>query len=216
MYLHYIWVGNQKTSLVNKCIESYYKYCNKFDIIEWDESNINVDEFNPTLQKFYNYWYENKHYAYCSDIARLYILNKYKGLYVDTDVEFIKEIPNDMLNENFMGIESFNKKVGCGLVWNTTENEKWINTLINVYTYRLNKDSNTYGSKWIFNTLIRSYFKHHGFLENDTTQFINNYRIYSSEYFCPLNFFTRKMNITDKTISIHHYNNSWHKKIKNK
>lgn len=38
--LHYIWIGNSKTELANKCIESYYKFMSDYEIIEWNESNI--------------------------------------------------------------------------------------------------------------------------------------------------------------------------------
>ena len=34
--------------------------------------------------------------------------------------------------------------------------------------------------------------------------------IYPKEYFCPVNYQTNEMNITDNTRSIHHYAASWH------
>ena len=44
---------------------------------------------------------------------------------------------------------------------------------------------------------------------------IDNIYIYPPEYFCPLNYDTGKMNITDKTLAIHHYTASWHSKLDN-
>jgi hypothetical protein len=45
-------------------------------------------------------------------------------------------------------------------------------------------------------------------LEN-TIQTIEGLTIYPIEYFCPMSIKTGKLNITEKTYSIHHYDGSW-------
>ena len=44
----------------------------------------------------------------------------------------------------------------------------------------------------------------------DDIQCVNEIWIYPKEYFCPVNYQTNEMNITDNTRSIHHYAASWH------
>ena len=42
--IHYCWFGNNpKSELVKKCIQSWEKYCPDYKIIEWNESNFDVN-----------------------------------------------------------------------------------------------------------------------------------------------------------------------------
>ena len=56
------------------------------------------------------------------------------------------------------------------------------------------------------NTLV---FEKYGYQRVDQCQKINNVQILASEYLCPKDFKTGKLNKTDKTLSIHHYDGSW-------
>ena len=38
--LHYIWIGNPKTELANRCIDSFHQFMSDYKIIELNESNI--------------------------------------------------------------------------------------------------------------------------------------------------------------------------------
>ena len=51
--------------------------------------------------------------------------------------------------------------------------------------------------------------KENGGIRNNKPQKILDMNIFSKEYFCPLNFYTGKLNITSKTYSIHKYSMSW-------
>ena len=80
--IHYCWFGgNQKSDLINRCIESWKKYCPDYQIIEWNESNFDVNMFDYTRQA-----YKEKKYAFVSDVARLYVVYNYGGIYLDTDI----------------------------------------------------------------------------------------------------------------------------------
>ena len=42
--IHYCWFGNNaKSELILKCIESWRKYLPDFEIIEWNETNFDVN-----------------------------------------------------------------------------------------------------------------------------------------------------------------------------
>ena len=87
--LHYIWIGGEKTDLANKCIESYHQYMPDYKIVEWNESNIDFNWLDDIGKKFYKDNYDNKKFAFCADLIRLYILKNFGGIYVDADVEFL-------------------------------------------------------------------------------------------------------------------------------
>ena len=64
------------------------------EIIEWNEDNFDVNMIPYTKEA-----YEKGKYAFVSDFARFYILNKYGGIYMDVDVELIKPL-DYLLNNN--------------------------------------------------------------------------------------------------------------------
>lgn len=106
--IHYCWFGgNPKSDLINKCIESWKKYCSDYEIIEWNEKNFDVNFCEYTKQA-----YAAKKYAFVSDVARLYIIYKYGGIYLDTDVEVVSCF-EDLLKYN---------------AWFNWETERYINT----------------------------------------------------------------------------------------
>ena len=69
------------------CINSWKKYLPDYEIIEWNEDNFDV---NSNL--YVKEAYENKKYAFVTDYVRLLVLYNYGGIYMDTDVEIIKNI----------------------------------------------------------------------------------------------------------------------------
>ena len=81
--IHYVWMGGaKKPELVLRCIESWKKYMPEYEIIEWNESNFDVNMMDYTREA-----YEQKKWAFVSDVVRTYALNTYGGIYFDTDVE---------------------------------------------------------------------------------------------------------------------------------
>ena len=71
--IHYFWFGgNPKDELVQKCITSWKKYCPDYEIIEWNESNFDINLFKYASQA-----YKEKKYGFVTDPARFYIIYNY-------------------------------------------------------------------------------------------------------------------------------------------
>lgn len=52
--IHYCWFGhNSKPELALKCMESWQKYCPDYKIIEWNESNVDLNACPVYVQKAY-------------------------------------------------------------------------------------------------------------------------------------------------------------------
>lgn len=78
--IHYCWFGgNPKSNLIKQCIDSWKKYCPDYQIIEWNESNFDIN-CNPYVKAAY----EDKKWAFVSDYARLYIVYNRGGGYIST------------------------------------------------------------------------------------------------------------------------------------
>lgn len=107
--VHYIWFGHgEKSEKVKKCIESWKKFLPDYEIREWNEDNFNI-----FYNKFTKQAYKVKKWAFVSDVARLWVLYNYGGIYMDTDVEVYKSLDEFLDEEAFTGFEDINYPVNA-------------------------------------------------------------------------------------------------------
>ena len=86
--IHYCWFGGNPLPMdVKKCIESWKEKCPDYEIKCWDESNFDVN-----AHPFTKAAYEAKAWAFVSDYARLRVVYDNGGIYLDTDVELLKNL----------------------------------------------------------------------------------------------------------------------------
>ena len=85
--IHYCWFGrNPKPKLAQKCMQSWHKYCNDYEIVEWNEDSFDLEAAPLYVKQAY----EAKKWAFVTDYVRLYALYYHGGIYMDTDVEVLK------------------------------------------------------------------------------------------------------------------------------
>lgn len=200
--IHYCWFGrNPLSELTLRCIESWKKFLPDYEIIQWNEDNFDIN-----LIPFTKEAYENKKFAFVSDVCRLYVLNQNGGIYMDTDMELIK--PLNLIDTHVvLGFEDM-KYVNGGIIV-SPKNSVFIDKLYNVYEkMSFTAQLNNLASISIPN-LITSELCEQGLVLNNEFQIINNIKIYPSDYFYPFNYFTGKTQKTKNTLTIHHYASSW-------
>ena len=99
--IHYIWLGGKPLpKIAEKCIASWKKYCPDYEIKRWDETNLNISQYQYAQDA-----YDAKKYAFASDVMRFDVLYKYGGVYVDIDVEILKPIDDLLDTSSFTGFE---------------------------------------------------------------------------------------------------------------
>lgn len=201
--IHYCWFGKtQKPDIVLKCIKSWQEKCPGFEIVEWNESNFDVS-ICQYVQEAYKY----KKWAFVSDFCRYFVLFKFGGIYLDTDVEIIKKL--DYLPDAFVGFES-EKYVASGLIRGAKKNDEICRLMLESYYNDrfVNKD----GSLNLMTVCKREtdILLDKGLSLNNKLQIIGETTIYPKEYFCPKDFFSGKITITNNTYTIHHYASSWY------
>ena len=201
--IHYIWFGgNPLPPLVEKCIQSWKKFCPDYEIIRWDESNLNVDKY-----KFARDAYDAKKFAFASDVFRFDILANEGGIYMDVDVELLKPLDDFLQYDFFTGFED-DEFLCPGLIMGAVKNCKVLEDMIEIYkqeTFNVEK------LKTIC-VITTNYFTNEfsDFKSDGTTQhFSNKISVFSKDYFCPKNYKTGRIKITDNSYSIHHYLASW-------
>lgn len=202
--VHYCWFGyGEKSDLIKKCIESWYQYLPDWEIIEWNEGNFDFSKSNYSYEA-----YKQKKWAFVADYARFDILNEYGGVYLDTDVELLRPIPSEMLEqEAFTGFQS-NRRVNPGLVFGSVKGQLGLKKILDVYqcwkfeTIRGVKTPNVLDA---FNEAFLS----DGLVLDDSYQIVDGIAIYPSEVFCCYDFETLTLDIKPETVSVHHFAASW-------
>lgn len=96
--IHLCWFGKGKyPQLAQMCIDSWKRNLPDYEIMLWNEDNFNV---NST--EFTKVAYQQKRWAFISDYVRLKALEEYGGIYMDTDLEVLKDFSELLENNNYV------------------------------------------------------------------------------------------------------------------
>lgn len=100
--IHYVWVGgNEKNNTIKQCMKTWGKHLEGYEVIEWNENNFDID-----AHPFVKAAYKAKKWAYVSDYIRAYVIYKYGGIYLDTDILVLDNFDRFLNNRAFVGFEN--------------------------------------------------------------------------------------------------------------
>ena len=201
--IHYCWFG--KSPIPKKFqdnIDTWKANCPDYEIKLWNETNYDIEKNQYMKQA-----YETKKWGFVPDYARLDIVNTYGGIYMDTDVQLVKNLDNLLQYELFCGFES-RKYVAFGLGFGGIKDHPIFKDMLEIYKKMsfINDDGslNMIASPFYQTQVL----KQHGLVCNGRTQKHSNYIVFSSEYFSPINSFGYG-EVTSNTYSIHQYAATW-------
>lgn len=202
--IHYCWFGHNPMPDKNKIwMESWRKFCPDYKIIEWNESNYDVTKNSYMYQA-----YEQKKWGFVPDYARLDIIYRYGGIYLDTDVEIVASFDELLYQQGFAGFES-EQMVALGLGFGAVPGLPIIKEMLDYYEGKnfVNEDGslNLLPSP----TLQTNILLGHGLKQNGEYQIINGLTIFPEKMFCGKSMFSRIIMKSPYTRSIHHYEASW-------
>jgi hypothetical protein len=201
-FIHYCWFGNNpKSELIEKCIDSWKKYCPDYEIKEWNESN-----FDFHCCRYVEEAYAMKKWAFVSDYCRFWVLFHYGGIYLDTDVEIIK--PLDDLPTTFVGYEE-KAIVNSGLIRGAEVNDAICQRMIDSYSNdRFVKEDGSLNLQTVCHRET-NILKEYGLKCDNTLQVVAKTTVFPKDWFAPKDYYTEKLKITKNTYTIHHYLKSW-------
>ncbi len=203
--IHYCWFGkNPLPEQIKQYIETWKKYCHDYEIIEWNEDNFDVNQ-----NQYCREAYEAKKWAFVSDYARLKVLYDNGGIYMDTDVEVVKPL-DDLLKYNwFSGFESEDRiptgTMGAG--WNSSI----IKLLLSDYDNRhFIKNDGSFDLTTNVKLITKALKENYNIQLNNTYQvFGNNNALFPFDFLCCKDYLTGKVNKTENSYTIHHFEGSW-------
>ncbi|MTP79575.1 glycosyl transferase [Turicibacter sanguinis] len=203
--IHFCWFGKNEMPIeIQTCIDSWKKHLPSYEFILWNEENFDI---NSTL--FTKQAYEVKKYAFVSDYVRLYALNKYGGIYLDTDQEIVKPIDEFLSHRMVTGFDDGNGIISCFI--GAEKAHPCISNLLDFYGELnfINSDGSYNeipNTIWIQNLMKEKY----GLVLNGKNQvLIEGIHIYSEDFFHCKSLITGKINVTKNTYAIHHHTLLW-------
>ena len=204
--IHYCWFGKgEKPAIIKKCMSSWQKKCQDYAIVEWNENNFDVN-----ICPYVKQAYEAGKYAFVSDYARFFVLNKFGGVYLDTDVELLKDI-SELLDNNFVGFESDNS-VNTGLIMACGANDELCKAMLEEYDGdKFINDDGSFNLRTVCHR-VTDWLVQKGLKLDGKTQHIGDYVVYAKDYFNPTDMASGKLVVTRNTYSIHRFAASWVKR----
>ena len=202
--IHYCWFGkNEIPDKYKRWMESWKKFCPDYEIVEWNENNYDISKNMYMYQA-----YKNKKWGFVPDYARLDIIYNHGGIYLDTDVEIIKNFDDMLYQKGFVGFET-NQYVNFGSGFGAVAGLPIIKEQLDYYENRqfIKEDGTmdlTASPRIQTDILVKN-----GMRQNGEYQIVNDIVVYPEKLLCPKSERLRKIRCTEYTHSIHHYDASW-------
>ena len=201
--LHYCWFGhNPIPERYKEWMKSWKKYCPDYEIVEWNEDNYDVNQNEYMAEA-----YEAKKWGFVPDYARLDIIYKYGGIYLDTDVEIVCNLDELLHQKAFVGFQD-EYAVSLGLGFGSIPKNPIFAQLRDDYNqiqFKINGKYNLIASpKYQTERLILC-----GLEPNGKFQQLQDLNVYPKVFFSPMNHYNRKVMMNDNTFMIHHFDGSW-------
>ena len=202
--IHYMWLGHEKMPpKLQKCIDSWERFCPDYEIKKWDENNYNIEKISYMKQA-----YESNAYGFVPDYARLDILYNHGGIYLDTDVELVRSLDDLLYQEAFCCVEKW-QTINFGGGSGSRPQNELIGALL-----KEREEIGFINSDGILNKNTCGYydtkfFMKNGYKINGKLQRINGVTVYPYEVFHPYDYMSGKIEKTTNTYGIHHFNGGW-------
>lgn len=195
--INYCWMGmNLKPDKIKMCINSWKRIMPDYEIIEWNESNFDLDCCSYVREA-----YDKKLYAFVNDYIRVWCLHNYGGIFLDADVEIIKPLDKFLEHRVFTGYE--NQHLLVTATMGAEPNHPWIKMILDWYKDgKFEKVPNT----GLITNLSQSWIERQ---EDGYAYLKEGVVIYPIEYFDPYDWGFINTPITDNTHAIHHFMGSW-------
>lgn len=206
--IHYCWLsGDDYPPLVEKCIASWKKIMPDYEIVLWDLKKLGEGHPQWVTQA-----YEAKKYAFAADYIRLYAVYTEGGIYLDSDVEIIKPFDPLLENNSFIGFESTGDIEPA--VFGAVPGTGWIKYCLSHYRDRsFLKEDGSYDQTPL-PVIVKHYLEDYFSIKIEPVQ--NNPQKVSSEliicpcdFFSPMNYHTKRIRLTPRTMTIHHFDGNW-------
>ena len=205
--IHFCWFGGNDLPKDSKqYIQTWRRMLKGFEIHEWNEKNFDLSAAPEYVKEAYKL----KKYAFVSDYVRIFALKEYGGIYLDTDVEIIRDISEYLEDTSLvLGFESnrllttaFIASVPNHPLIEAYEQFYWSHHFVlqdgNCDLTPINDRISDLAVKWGLNLDLDAY-----------QELKDNIKVYPRDYFAAFDIYNWHTKVTENTCAIHHMAASW-------
>lgn len=203
--IHYCWFGGRPhPESVVRCMDSWRRLLPDYRIIEWNETNFDVNSHDYTREA-----YAAGKFAFVTDYVRLKVLHAHGGVYMDTDVEVLKSLNRFLQHASFSGFEDENN-IPTAVMGSQAGNE-WMRLLLADYDGRhFTRADGTQDLTTNVSRITRTTQRQYGLpMDNAFHDVAGVLTLYPKDYFCPKSYSTGIITRTGNTHAVHHFSGSW-------
>lgn len=205
--IHYVWMGGKEIPpQLRGYMATWRQFMPDWEIREWNEKNFSIANAPIYVREAY----EHGKWAFVSDYVRLWALEQFGGVYLDTDVQVLRPFEPLLNDTAFIGLEESLAHLPGTCVMGCEPHCRWVKDMLSIYETihfilpdgSLDQTTNV--------QRMGEMLKTKGFVPSRREQYIADYglRVYTHDYFSPITS-TRVMRKTRNTYSIHHFAGSW-------
>lgn len=184
-----MWLGGEMPDIVKQCVETHRSQPG-FNHI-W----INNDNYHRC--KYVDECIAEGRYGKASDYLRLYYLEKHGGIYMDADSLIMKSLDGVLHDEMFVCMEE-NQFIANGVI-GAIQHHPLLKHYMGVIERNFIGGGELVFQQGVY--LFTELVKH--------SHFTPGIKIYPAEWFLPYNHQSKVTNITENTLCMHYYLNSW-------
>lgn len=202
--IHSFWFsGSPKPEAYQKCIDTWKEKCPDYEIKEWNLTNYDGNK-HPFFEKAIslNAW------AYATDFARLDVMSRYGGIYMDMDVELVKSLDKllshsgvfPFCSDGVIELAMFMSKPGNPLV----------KSLFDIYDKLEIPETKEGFNKYYQPFVVMQRMMEFGVSMDNSFQDIEGNIFLPKQICMPLDYCIYELNVDDDTVAIHRANAGWH------
>ena len=202
--IHSFWFsGSKKPDEYQKCINTWKEFCPDYEIREW-----NLGNYDGSRHSFFRKAIEVKAWAYATDYARLDVVSRYGGIYMDMDVELVKPL-DKLLSHNGVFPFCSDGVIELAMFMSKPDNPL-VKSLFDIYDHLEIPDIKEGFNKFYQPFLIMEKLINFGVSMDNSFQHIDGNVFLPKQICMPLDYCLYELNSDEDTIAIHRANAGWH------
>lgn len=207
--IHFCWLSaDPYPKKIKRCIDSWGKHLDGYDIRLWD-----FNRFPRGKSKWVDQAFDNKKYAFAADYIRAYALYHEGGIYLDSDVETLDNFDKFLHLPYMLGIDSDSQCIEAAVMGSEKHNPLY-KALLDYYDNRpfVNEDGslNITPLPELLEPIAQSIGEKTVIERTDEFgQDSTKLYVFPPDYFSPIRLTTMELNLSPRTVTIHHLAGSW-------
>lgn len=205
--IHLCWLsGDEYPDLIQKCVASWKTNLPDYEVMIWDTKRVDLSQLQWVREAF-----ELRKYAFAADYIRLHALYTHGGIYLDADVEVLKNLDQFLKHTSFIGFEMSGDFEPA--VIGAEPGVPWIGECLEYYRgrpfVRADGSLDMRPLPLIVGDVLNKTYDLGG--EGERKDIVNkaDITVYPASYFSPKSHHTGAVAIEPGTYTIHHFDGQW-------